>query len=78
MRLIDADALKEEINKKQVVGRFNTILLIDSMPTISDIREVKLKDLTDSEKQELIRLITKYPNGSHVVPDYLQGWRYEE
>ena len=33
-RLIDADALKVEVNKKNVVGRFNTILLIDNAPTI--------------------------------------------
>lgn len=33
MRLIDADALKEEFNKKKVVGRFNTIMLIDNAPT---------------------------------------------
>ena len=36
MRLIDADALKEEVNKKKVIGRFNTIMLIDNAPTISD------------------------------------------
>ena len=34
MRLIDADALKEEVNKKEVVGRFNTIMLIDNAPTV--------------------------------------------
>lgn len=34
MRLIDADALKEEVNKKNVVGRFNTLLLIDNAPTV--------------------------------------------
>ena len=34
MRLIDADALKEEVNKKKVVGRFNTLLLIDNAQTI--------------------------------------------
>ena len=35
MRLIDADALKEEVNKN-VVGRFNKLLslLIDNAPTI--------------------------------------------
>ena len=33
-RLIDADALKEELNKKEVVGRFNTLLLIDNAPTV--------------------------------------------
>lgn len=34
MRLIDADTLKEEVNKKKVVGRFNTLLLIDNAPTV--------------------------------------------
>ena len=34
MRLIDADALKEEVSKKKVVGRFNTLSLIDAAPTI--------------------------------------------
>ena len=34
MRPIDADALIEEVNKKQVVGRFNTIMLINDAPTV--------------------------------------------
>ena len=34
MRTIDADALKEEVNKKKVAGRFNTLLLIDNAPTV--------------------------------------------
>ncbi len=34
MRLIDADKLKDEVNKKKVVGRFNTLSLIDAAPTI--------------------------------------------
>lgn len=37
MRLIDADALKEEVNKKKVVGRFNTLLVIDNAPTVDVI-----------------------------------------
>ena len=39
MRLIDADALKEEIrNNKKVAGRFieGVIMLIDNAPTVSD------------------------------------------
>ena len=36
MRLIDADALKEEVNKKKIVGRFNTIMLIDNAPTVEE------------------------------------------
>lgn len=35
MRLIDADALREEVNKKKVVGRFNAISLIDNAPTVA-------------------------------------------
>lgn len=35
MRLIDADALKEEVNKKKVVGRFNMLSLIDNAPTVA-------------------------------------------
>ena len=33
-RLIDADALKKAVNDKRVVGRFNTIMLIDEAPTL--------------------------------------------
>lgn len=40
MRLIDADALIEEVNKKKVVGRFNTLLLIDNAPTITISHEL--------------------------------------
>ena len=32
--LISRSALKEEVNKKNVVGRFNTLLLIDNAPTV--------------------------------------------
>lgn len=35
MRLIDADELKEEVNKKNVVGRFNMLKLIDDAPTVN-------------------------------------------
>jgi len=41
MRLIDADALKEAVNTKRVVGRFNTIQLIDNAPTVFDCRSCK-------------------------------------
>lgn len=40
MRLIDADALKEEVNKKKVVGRFSTLVLIDQAPTISPYKAI--------------------------------------
>lgn len=36
IRLIDANALKEEVNKKRVVGRFNVLNLIDNAPTIKE------------------------------------------
>lgn len=54
MRLIDADALKEEINKKKVVGRFNTIMLIDNAPTVDALpREYhdRVLDMTVAELQ---------------------------
>ena len=37
MRLIDADALKEEVNKKKVIGRFSILVLIDNAPTVEEI-----------------------------------------
>lgn len=36
MRLIDADKLKEQVNNKHVVGRFNVLNLIDNAPTVFD------------------------------------------
>lgn len=52
MRLIDADALKEEVNKKNIVGRFNTLLLIDNAPTVEPTFGL-FKELlcTDCEKR---------------------------
>ena len=44
MRLIDADALKEEINKKKVVGRFNTLLIIDNAPTVAQPTGIWVND----------------------------------
>lgn len=59
MRLIDADALKEEFNKKKVVGRFNTIALIDNAPTvepepISEIQKKALKVVQNLTKENSI------------------------
>ena len=62
MRLIDADALKEAINDKKVVGRFNTIQLIDNAPTVEypDVKEIidvihktiyQFFDVYDDEKE---------------------------
>jgi hypothetical protein len=41
MRLVDADWVINELNKKRVVGRFNTIQVINSAPTVEvpDISE---------------------------------------
>lgn len=53
MRLIDADVLKEAINKKKVVGRFNTINLIDNAPTV----DVKPFATVTFDKEELNQII---------------------
>jgi len=68
MRLIDADALIETLNNKKVVGRFNTIKLVNEAPTI----EPRIEYGSDGEPYRL------FISGGHVVPDTLQGWRYEE
>lgn len=54
MRLIDADALKEEVNKKNVVGRFNTIMLIDNAPTVKpcDNCDLYFKAMTREEMKK--------------------------
>ena len=55
MRLIDADALKEEINKRQVVGRFNTIQLIDNAPTVTpDMAQVLAYECGKASVERLI------------------------
>lgn len=58
MRLIDADALKEEVSKKKVVGRFNTLSLIDAAPTVIWCNEtpdgLPLMDLRPRPKGEWI------------------------
>ena len=64
-RLIDADALKEELNKKRVVGRFNTLLLIDNAPTVADRYDEGFRDgyaqcINDKEeRKENSRLFQK-------------------
>lgn len=61
MRLIDADALKEEVNKKKVVGRFNVLSLIDAAQTIIWCSKTSegypLMDLRHREKGEWIRKV---------------------
>ena len=76
MRLIDADALKEEVNKKKVVGRFNTLLLIDNAPTVENITvfcEHANKEELESIKKELEKVIER-PQGEwirlHTIGDY--------
>lgn len=53
MKLIDADALKAEINVKNVVGRFNTLLLIDNAPEV-DISKIILIVAKRSGKREMM------------------------
>ena len=73
MRLIDADALKEEINKKKVVGRFNTLLLIDNVPTVEpEVKKVPIASVTfDTEKlKELTdEIVESIKNGELVLQD---------
>lgn len=47
-RLIDADALKRAVNEKRVVGRFNTIKLIDDAPTAGTITYDDVKKAMDT------------------------------
>lgn len=42
--LISRDALKAKVNKKQVVGRFNTNMLIDNAPTVEERLQGKWKE----------------------------------
>lgn len=77
MRLIDADALKDEINKKKVVGRFNTLLLIDSAETVEpekpqdDILHKIPKDFVyDTETSEFYCYRNKYTGKEiHIVKE---------
>lgn len=67
MRLIDADALKEEVNKKEVVGRFNMLSLIDNVPTVyfdwekSDAYLDCIKRIMalEKERRELVQFLGK-------------------
>lgn len=74
MRLIDADALVKAFNEAQVefdeyykgLGRAKVIT--DNAPTI----EPRIEYGTDGQPYRL------FMSGGQVVPDMLQGWRYEE
>ena len=51
-RPIDADKLKEQINNKRVVGRFNVLNLIDNAPTFNPYRPISEETfykITDAE-----------------------------
>ena len=67
-RLIDADELKRKVNKKRVVGRFNTIKLIDEAPTVELTEEQAIDKL--HETGWLIRHdkeMAERPQGEPVV-----------
>lgn len=71
MRLIDADELKKVIESELAndgygIRRFTAI--IDNAPTI----EPRIEYGTDGQPYRLSM------SGGQVVPDTLQGWRYEE
>ena len=79
MRFIDADALKEEVNKKKVVGRFNTLSLIDNAPSVEvnsiiDGLNNQIDDLSDelawyvNERNRLLE--DRRPQGEWVYVQY--------
>lgn len=73
MRLIDADELKKAITKetynfKQIPIRVDEVMrIIDNAPSI----EPRIEYGTDGQPYRL------FMSGGQVVPDTLQGWRYE-
>lgn len=65
MRLIDADALKEEVNKKKVVGRFNMLLLIDNALTVDNtpiVEQFTIKERPADDWGEWIISEIRCPN----------------
>lgn len=69
MRLIDADALKGQLEpyRYTICGFEGILALIDNAPTI----EPRIEYGTDGQPYRL------FMSGGQVVPDTLQGWRYE-
>lgn len=67
MRLIDADALKEAVNTKRVLGRFNTIQLIDNAPTV---KTFTLEDIEEQYRKGLEKGLSEWeterPTGEWV------------
>lgn len=72
MRLIDADVLKEEVNKKKVVGRFNTIVLIDNAPTV-DIWQIRQEATENALKKA--EVLYERPQGEWIDEgQYAEGY----
>lgn len=73
MRLIDADALKEALNDKKVVGRFNTILLIDNAPTVEYPEQITVECDTEEDKQKLLSALRNVKLKAIVEDERPQG-----
>lgn len=67
--LISRKALKEEINKKKVVGRFNTIALIDNAPSVNPyfpLSEEVFNYITDAEFEHSDGFYIVTPSGKKI------------
>lgn len=67
--LISREALKEEINKKRIVGRFNTIQIIDNAPTVEAYTPEQVKELVDLNK----KLSEERPQGEWIYTPNIIG-----
>lgn len=90
MRLIDADALRFK-NVAEVNGILTHILTADeinSTPTISNVREVHLKDLDEDDKRAFINFLKANPvvaqitfsdilNDDRFTIEELRSWLYQ-
>lgn len=68
--LISREALKEEINKKRIVGRFNTIQIIDNAPTVEAYTPEQVKELVDLNK----KLSEERPQGEWITRHKLNSF----
>ena len=71
MRLIDAEGLKKAITQNRNIDRnavCDVLDIIDNAPAV----EPRIEYGTDGQPYRL------FMSGGQVVPDTLQGWRYEE
>ena len=70
MRLIDADALKEEVKTSKVTGRFfeGTLMLIDNAPTVNpcDNCDLYFKAMTKAAELDKMPMISKKHKGGAV------------